>query len=210
MKERPILFSAAMVRAILEGRKTQTRRLLKGNQIPKENPVSDHPLRWTAVGQHDRQHGFIISGDSEDDCARNLAKYGVCQYGKVGDQLWVREAFAWSEIAADHEEVLWRADSEYSLDERGGSRWRPSIHMPRWASRITLEITSIKVERLQDISKEDAIAEGCSGGHNSIPGYIYNATPTEHFMWLWESIHGEGAWAVNPWNWAVTFKRVSP
>jgi hypothetical protein len=80
--------------------------------------------------------------------------------------------------------------------------------MPRWASRITLEITEVRVERLQDISEVDAIAEGTPGSHGAIPGYGYNATPGEQYRWLWESINGLGSWEANPWVWAVSFKRV--
>lgn len=84
----------------------------------------------------------------------------------------------------------------------------PSLFMPRWASRILLEITEVRVERLQGISEEDAIAEGCPGGHGAIPGYGYSATPIEHFRWVWESINGEGSWKANPWVWVVAFKNV--
>jgi len=105
----------------------------------------------------------------------------------------------------DHDAAVFRADWERSAP----SRWRPSIHMPRWACRLVLEIVSVRVERLQDISDAECIAEGCPGGHGAIPGYGYNATPYEHYRWLWESINGAGSWAANPWVWCITFRRVS-
>jgi len=91
--------------------------------------------------------------------------------------------------------------------EQSHARWRPSIHMPRWASRLSLDIVSVRVERLQDISEEDARAEGCSGGHDSIPGYAFSATPREHFRHLWGSINGAESWDANPWVWVISFKR---
>jgi len=192
MKERPILFSGPMVRAILEGRKTVTRRPVKGSQIPKERHDEPDPaFRWSAVGQHDPRWGFLVTGATEAECAQELARAGRCPHGKPGDRLWVRESWwqAGENIMThpEDDEGVWSGSNRvhYSADGlppnepnryypeglRNGRfsaanpdriwRHRPSIHMPRWASRILLEITGVRVERLQDISEEQAIAEGC-------------------------------------------------
>lgn len=100
-------------------------------------------------------------------------------------------------------------DGEKSSEGRYRS-WRPSIHMPRAASRITLEITGVRAERLQEISDADCIAEGTPGGHGAIPGYLYNATPNEHYRWLWDDINGRGAWEINPWVWVLKFRVLAP
>jgi len=194
-KERPILFSGPMVRAILSGRKTQTRRVVKDRYIDAAPPV--------AFFKYLREKS---------------------PYGQPGDRLWVRER---CELTTDDCEpgamsVRYLADGEVKDIGTGmpdscpglvdwiNGRWsRPSIHMPRWASRILLEITAVRVERLNDISEADCIAEGCSGGHGVIPDYGYHATPFEHYHWIWESINGAGSWAQNPWVWVVEFKDVS-
>jgi len=257
MKERPILFSGPMVRAILEGRKTVTRRAVKGNQIPKENASeSDPALRWTAVGQNDSRYGFIVNGSTATECAQKLAKFGRCPHGQPGDRLWVRETWAEEHPLAVQEgryfqlgragipgppgveyHVIYRADGEplqvwrradhqhpyftqegpadsrhekfptvHSNYARGGKAiyWNPSIHMPRWASRILLEITAVRVERLQDITNEQAIAEGI--GEPLDERYAVQ----DEFRPLWDSINGAGSWDVNPWVWVVEFKRVTP
>lgn len=190
-RERPILFSGPMVRAILEGRKTQTRRLLK------PQPPED-------VGELvvDFYHPTIVVKDEEQPGERTFGVFSAdgewaqkCPYGAPGDRLWVRET--WREVQSDTSTSLYyRADEEWH--EKAG--WRPSIHMPRWASRITLEATDVRVQRLQDISEEDAKAEGADD--------IRYRTAKECFSDLWDSIHGDGAWAANPWVWAITFKRV--
>ena len=175
MKERPILFSAPMVRALLAGTKTQTRRIVKARD-----------LEWMDVHQ----------GLREPDNAER------CPYGQPGDRLWVRETFGHferNENFAPGCEVFYRADGESLAVER----WRPSIHMPRWASRITLEVTGVRVERLQDISEADATAEGVS----AIPDEMRRATPRCDFQALWQSINGPDSWAANPWVWIVEFRR---
>ena len=209
MTERPILFSAEMVRAILEGRKTQTRRAIK--------PV---PTFNGGGACHD------ADALQQDYVEPHWVFPKTCPYGAPGDLLWVRET--WCQGADDGRQVplrmatLYRADGEhvtlsdgdgFTQTNRDGSEkspWRPSIHMPRWASRITLRITDIRVERLQSVSHEDCEAEGCPGGHGSIPGYPYSATPREHFQTLWNQINGPGAWDANPWVWVVCFERVKP
>ncbi len=194
--ERPILANGAMVRAILAGRKTQTRRAVKGVA-----------LDW------------LNAGFTPDFTAADAN--GLCPFGQPGDRLWVREtteadrdtsdAVVLSRYSADGEPVLHpeEADAAFqgSIQHWSYSRdTRPNIHMPREMCRLVLEITDARVERLQAISREDAIAEGAAGGHGSIPGYPYNALPQEHFMVLWTSTGGD--WDANPWVWVISFKRV--
>ncbi len=248
MKERPILFSAPMVRALLAGTKTQTRRIVKpqphgstGGVIVGQPAVGGSVAHW-----YDKDGRGVMSNEAMVHCP----------YGAVGDRLWVREA--WQEVhplqvaagrysregragipgppPVDYR-VIYRADGEYpaihhdhpdgthvaehpyralcigsecrlALSHHAEGRrpgyWTPSIHMPRWASRLTLEITSVRVERLQDISEADAIAEGVRGnasGPYGCEGLI------EDYADLWESINGPGSWDANPWVWVVEFKR---
>lgn len=226
-KERPILFNGAMVRAILEGRKTVTRRPVKGGQIPTECPDEKDPaFRCSAIGQRDRRYGFNVFGATEGECAKQLAEYGRCPYGLPGDRLWVRETWY-----CDHFEVLsgpyLKPDdlnvSEareygalvYAADgltpyEAEQPVWKPSIHMPRWASRIQLEITAVRVERLQDITYEQAAAEGIHR-HNRMwsatdEGSACHKYPEPAFRDLWLSTGGD--WDANPWVWVVEFKRI--
>lgn len=182
MKERQILFSADMVRAILDGRKTQTRRLFKaknGGVWPNKNDLP-----------------------GMQQILRN------CPYGRPGDRLWVREAWSthscfdhMSPSALTARSIHYWADGEIVTGKK-----RPSIHMPRWASRILLEVVSVRVEKLGAISEADCIAEGCAGGHGSIPGYAYAATPIEHYRAMWDSINGAGDYDKNPWVWVVEFR----
>jgi hypothetical protein len=163
--EKPILFSTEMVKAILEGRKSQTRRIVK-------------PQPWSHT------------------------KRVLCPYGKLGDILWVRET--WAHTGAYHIFKAGNNWGEYYVDENYNPtdkkiQWKPSIHMPRAACRIRLEITDIRVERLQDISWEDVVAEGC-------PGYRPTQDePTQQFQRLWQSINGEESWQSNPWVWVISF-----
>lgn len=184
MKERPILFSAPMVRAILDGRKTQTRRVIKPQ--PSLTPEMD-----TDAG--------IAKFYDVDECIGSIR----CPYGVPGDRLWVRESFyVQPEIWALHrgpQPLDYAAD--VTPDQVEDYAGKPSIHMPRWASRISLEITDVRVQRVQEISDEDAIAEGYGAAFG--PGFRYRA-----FDSLWDSIHGSGAWERNEWVWAVTFKPI--
>lgn len=219
MKERPILFSAPMVRALLDGTKTQTRRAIK-------------PEWWRCLDPED-----------EDDRATALER---CPYGAPGDRLWVREAFAPyrmrgtgvpSGIAdADYACLkdgtqVWRSPpavfpclSEYAPGAFDVVRWRPSIHMPRWASRITLELTEVRIQRLRGISEMDAIAEGVEDvspdperwsrwrdyfPEREAPKGSF-PTARQSFLSLWESINGTKSVAADPWVWALTFRRVQP
>lgn len=189
MRDRPIIFSAPMVRAILSGAKTQTRRLVRP--------------------QPEYRHGVLFPQGSSTGYSPSLLA-GACPFGRPGDRLWVREQFACVRTQ-EMRYVEYKADRSLSdfdgYDSPAGGRWRPSIHMPRWASRITLEITDVRVERLQDISEEDAKAEGVS---------MPDGTPTPPDFWsyrrefrlVWEQIHGGGSWDANPFVWVVTFRRI--
>ncbi|MDB5997217.1 MAG: hypothetical protein JWP42_4353 [Pseudomonas sp.] len=221
IKERPILFSAPMVRAILEGRKTVTRR-----------PVKGIALEWL------RPEGFTPEYTADP-------QNSLCPYGNPGERLWVRETWL-PDPDADHE--AWDEHTDTYVSWSGcGSRidgvppalrkpehciyregwdgtdlvWRPSIHMPRWASRILLEITGVRVERLNDISEDQALAEGVerSNAKHSIEpfrNYLHPCMASGHnksiarasFMTLWQSINGLESWDVNPWVWVVEFKRL--
>lgn len=202
MKERPILFSAPMVRALLDGSKTQARRLVK----PAPEMVAEKRIEpW--------------SGNPADLLSLLLASKRGCPYGQQGDRLWVREAYA---------DIGCRLT--YRADEDDGARflvrkWTPSIHMFRADSRILLEIVSVRVERLNDISEADAVAEGIECVANNFgngPAYRdyrmknpedtseWLSNPVTSYKTLWESINGAGSWAANPWCWVVEFKRVMP
>ena len=223
-KERPILFSAPMVRAILDGRKTVTRRPVKGCQIPVEDAsvAAGERHRWMAIAQRDPRYGFGVFGATEAECAKELEEFAPCPYGRRGERLWVREAWA-ADAQVDSiaprdlsqgEPILYPADG--AIRQTGCSmitqgRGRPSIHMPRWASRILLEITHVRVERLQDISRSDIRAEGLQcppelASDDVSPNYRdwYPAAWKE----LWNSTGGD--WDANPWVWVVEFKRVTP
>lgn len=224
LKERPILFSAPMVRAILDGRKTVTRRPVKGCQIPVEDTsvAAGERHRWMAIAQRDPRYGFGVFGATEAECAKELEEFAPCPYGRPGDRLWVRETWAAdaqvNAIAprdlSQGEPIFYPADGAVrktgcSMITQG--RARPSIHMPRWACRILLEITDVRVERLQDISRADIRAEGMQcppelASDDVSPNYRdwYRAA----WRQLWESTGGD--WAANPWVWVVEFKRVQP
>jgi len=190
MKERPILFKTEMVQAVLSGKKTQIRRVVK--YIPALGDAED----WC----HKRNKRSLILGD--------YTRY--CPYGMPGDRLWVREAWsapAWydknkpSEIPRDAK-ILYKsfqdpdADTIYDYE-----RWRPSIHMPRWMSRITLTIKSVRIDRLHYITAEDALSEGIF--HNPIN------CPRSEFAWLWDSINEKNGvgWYTNPYVWVVEFEK---
>lgn len=205
--ERPILFSDAMVRAILEGRKTQTRRVLK-----PQPPAGAHSPGLVL---------FPADGGSACvfDVPLNSPVYRhECPYGQPGNRLWVREAFALhahgAKDPAGHPIVFYRAQGDQIMQ---GNRWRPSIHMPRWASRIILDITDIRVERVQDISENDARAEGVREmAEYSMPRNPYEPgicdDPRNAYRILWDQINAKRGygWDVNPWVWVVEFKRVTP
>ncbi len=224
MKERPILFSGEMVRAILEGRKTMTRRVVK----TKANILNDSPLTtYQPESPHVYGYGTTTLGVKCDGGIVQIM--GKCPYGKPGDRLWVRET--WQERWAhnDVNQVLYRADVDscgQCLASDGvcytpKDPWKPSIHMPRWASRILLEVVSVRVERLQDISRTDVAKEGmpylCESGWNGIHKGLNiiqsHHWPEENYARLWDSLctkEPEKQWDSNPWVWVIEFKRVKP
>ena len=229
MKERPILFSAPMVRALLDGSKSQTRRVVK-----PQFGFDAEPVEMGAT--NDRGHQ--ISGHSGmwwDDCAGNPDDSVRCPYGQPGDRLWVRENFDFLPAGGPDqpqacEIVYWATGSseprtapcDYNPFIYGREKVRPSIHMPRWASRITLEITGVRVERVQDISESDAVAEGVFKleyrGQSSYADYSLTDeeaetspmldSPISSYRTLWESINGPKSWDANPWVWVLAFRRV--
>lgn len=195
MTERPILFSGPMVRAIIEGRKTQTRRIIK-HDIP---PHLNHVRRLTNTNGDE---GAVIT-EHPDMRAGQLAASVWCPYGKLGDRLWVRETHYVERAGStgDTGFILYKATDP----DAPVSKWRPSIHMPRWASRITLDVDSVRVERLNDCNRGDVMAEGCPF-QNMADG----PDPRKWYAELWDSINGHGSWDRNPWVWVVEFKVIRP
>jgi len=212
-KERPILFSAPMVRALLNGSKTQTRRIvkIKGLDFVGCGQVNNDPCCWGFEDGNTGMHWALASGPGVDQVFRG-------PYGKPGDHLWVRETWAYCAhaMASKREED---GPFVYAADgipiNRLCERWRPSIHMFRWASRITLEVTAVRVERLQDISEADALAEGLTEDKEdnffySLEGRYREVTARWVYERLWESINGPNSWAANPWAWVIEFKKLTP
>jgi hypothetical protein len=221
MKERPILFlfSSEMVLAILDGSKTQTRRVCKP-RFDDRKPCE----HYSPIG-----NGGVITNHMMRHCEHG-SEGQPCPYGETGDRLWVRETFTIVPRTAyrcsegvqqtlrpndDHDAAIYRAGWDRS---NGGIRWRPSRYMPRWASRIALEVDAVRVERVQDITEADAKAEGPSnmipcgcktGTRNRLSGALYEATYREGFCLLWNSINAKRGygWDANPWVWVVGFKR---
>lgn len=181
MKEHPIIFSADMVKAILDGRKAQTRRVIKS--------VAEG-ASWLILNWNDRTQ-YLIPENKE-------ALITKCPYGQVGDRFWVRETWCLGDDLDGQEAIYYKA----SKPDIGEYIWKPSIFMPRWASRITLEITEIRVQRVQEITTDDAIAEGID----------------KHYFWrtgfqeLWDKINAKRGyeWNANPWVWAISFKPTTP
>jgi hypothetical protein len=212
MSERPILFSGPMIRALLDGRKTQTRRVVKWPGQVEPDAVEAHeepPGEFAPWLNGERLHTI------------------KCPHGVPGDRLWVRETWGLNDYQFERGPIpkarppqledngLCYAATEDDSEIRNELRWRPSIHMPRWASRLTLEITDVRVERLQDISATDAEAEGVR--EPSIgPFRVFSqgasgvldpkkADPLLLWQILWKSINGDDSWAANPWVWVITF-----
>lgn len=217
IRERPILFSAPMVKAILDGRKTVTRRVVK------PQPDDSTPGYWSWLARKGLPVGRV-------------AAEALSPFGQPGDRLWVRETFSSVDVNGHksspreahfvvlpdgtqvcRDGTVLAALPEYARGAFDGITWRPSIHMPRWASRIMLEVVSVRVERLHEITEDDARAEGVDDGPG-LGGRLYPGTgaargPLGHrrvFSLLWEMINGKRApWASNPWVWRVEFRRVS-
>ncbi|WP_281080708.1 morphogenetic protein [Klebsiella quasivariicola] len=209
MTERGMIFNAEMVRAILDGRKTQTRRIMAPQPADDiERCIFPNPeaIGWKSSLRH--KHGSTTAH--------------FCHYGKPGDRIWVRETFQGPLFDYDlmdsyckdptpfekPEFCVYKADGVpapefYNADDELHCCWRPSIHMPRWASRILLEITNVRVERLKSISDGDAIREGCSTADMKSGDCVADV-----FARLWASIYGDESWNSNPWVWVIEFKRV--
>ena len=217
MKTRPILFSAPMVRALLDGSKSQTRRNAK---FPDDTTSVEWVVDKETVPTGLPYTGWVI------DCSAPLSLPRKCPHGQPGDLLWVRETWAAADTMLYHyatdppRYIAYKADlSARCFDPEGPCnveywnfdklKWKPSIHMWRWASRITLEIVSVRVERLQNISEDDALAEGVSvhpDHHHKPRESIYS--PVQAYRDLWESLNGPGSWDANPWVWVIEFKRL--
>lgn len=216
MKARPILFNGDMVRAILEGRKTQTRRVIKVFVQSEYEPELFHTMKRLprdieTSGRVIKKSSLVSFSVNKDDMPKH------CPFGFVGDLLWVRESFRISTIDdyCDTAMTVRIGEVFYAANDKAG-KYKPSIHMPRTASRITLEIIGVRVERLQDISEEDALAEGVSmvgeyGGafDTSYRNYMtteeHTFSATDSFTTLWQSINGAGSWDENPWVWVIEF-----
>lgn len=228
-KERPIIFSGPMVRAILDGCKTQTRRIVKVRGLDFMGAGGDKgedwndPLCWGWEDQNNPCHFAVLSREPED------GDWSIrCPYGSPGDRLWVRETWAlllcdedslddWGALIPDeHPQLGWQVQyraghpwENDSIDDRG-FRWRSPRFMPRWASRITLEVVNVRVERLQSISYSDCLAEGIP----PVPVYDDGADPETILAAIrgvyreaWESINGKDSWDANPWVWVIEFRR---
>ena len=211
MKERPILFSGPMVRAILDGSKTQTRRIVKPqpSTMPITNGSADGTYEAWPNGDSCLDWGDVVSDPLY------YAQAGYCPHGQPGDRLWVRET--WAHDAPDLDTCRRGVESDglfcgpyYRATARDFDQqsltWRPSIFMPRWASRITLEITDVRVQRVQEIAPEDAMHEGVTA---PLLTDKYT-TMVGGFAHLWDSINAKRgySWANNPWVWALTFRRI--
>lgn len=223
MKERPILFSGEMVRAILEGRKTMTRRVVKPSKYFHTQCDWYMPHSGGGWWGHDGPH---------PDCIQECGGKGFyCPYGVPGDRLWVRET--WNAVDCDDSGLHWNSRGVGGHGERECMywepiykatcknpslvKWMPSIYMPRWASRITLEVKDVRVERVQDITESDAEAEGM----RSLPIMIgerrttfekeFGVTMRDSFRDLWDSINAKRGygWDTNPWVWVVKFEVVN-
>ena len=215
MKERGMIFNGEMVRAILDGRKTQTRRIMKVQPSDGFHPTHngydlDLNAHWYTPGMVDK-NGYLQPAKKDVFGVADENEGYTCPFGAVGDRIWVRETFC---AVPDHDEPAGCSALLYAADGNGPyGKWTPSIHMPRCASRITLEITGVRVERLNSISQEDAQAEGMelTGWRPTYSdpdsgGEVW--TPYDNFAQLWESIYGEGSWQANPWVWVIEFKVV--
>jgi hypothetical protein len=237
MTEHGMIFNGEMVKAILNGRKTQTRRMLN---IQPEH--AEFGLRRVIESKNGRDNGKYFWSQSDATGMKARSKVFGCPYGAVGDRIWGRETWAVVSHAFDddglmidyvpdrpakavHEKpfgngyysghAIYAADGGFTWGNDDGcldgrSCWKPSIHMPRWASRITLEITSVRIERLNDISEADAITEGfTSTAQLTASGDDYTGLyASDRFADTWQSIYGAESWNANPWVWVIEFKRV--
>ncbi len=222
VSERGILFSAPMVRAILAGKKTQTRRVVN------PQPAALCRFEMNGAGTHALHLGPPLTLDGPAFCcvpvkATSADHRLACPYGVPGDRLWVRETWqAWRQVNVEYDEwevetdveLMRNATLEYRATSDSLGPWRPCLFMPRWASRITLEIAEVRVHRLHDISEDDARSEGvlvsdaATAKQDTVD--THGMTPYRAaFASLWDSINGKAApWSSNPWVWAITFRRL--
>ncbi|UAN58976.1 hypothetical protein [Serratia sp. JSRIV004] len=232
MKERPMLFNGDMVRAILDGRKTQTRRVMKPQPEPCDY-VDEHgkPRGGHSWPSNIFQTMLHVEEELQNGKGDWVGLVGdACPFGDIGDRLWVRETFmdltgtGIEAITGQFEGYTYRADTTPYGDEVRKEyklKWTPSLHMPRKACRLVLEITAVRVERLNDISEEDAKAEGVGSATwfaaNGVPEDKWESlgehealqpSHINRFATLWESIYGAESWQANPWVWVIEFKRV--
>lgn len=211
MKERGMIFNGEMVRAILDGRKTQTRRIMKPQPTPCTLQKGGH--WWPS-------NVFKTMLHIEEEMQNGKGGWGglvgdACPFGAVGDRIWVRETFSGHYLddaqiqdikdGRDKATDLCEYRADYPDGYQAADGWTPSIHMPRWASRILLEITDVRVERLASISQEDAAKEGYPANPEPYGGSM------DKWLWfrqLWDSIYPEQSFSHNPWVWVIEFKRV--
>ncbi|OPJ96495.1 hypothetical protein [Serratia marcescens] len=216
MKERPVIFNGEMVRAILDGRKTQTRRVMKVQPKPSETRPGDFWFSSKKLESMVHVSDFTPGNSPIADCHLFFQEH-CCPFGQAGDRMWVRETFG-----DCGNRLVYRAATEDGAASQV-KRWVPSIHMPRDACRILLEITAVRVERLNDISEEDAKAEGVRATENNFgngPAYCDYLLPnlddtaewynraSDSFKSLWKSIYGAENWRANPWVWVIEFRRL--
>ncbi|MEF3110375.1 hypothetical protein QFI91_14930 [Raoultella sp. WB_B2P2-3] len=219
--ERGMIFNGEMVRALLGGLKTQTRRIMK---VQPES--SEFGLRYISESSLTKELGMYFWSQSDACGVKARSEPFSCPYGKPGDRIWVREAFRVHSRATDVATLVYKASARNSWTKQTHrvpvsvcnkpatpEKWTPSLHMPRWASRILLEITDVRVERLNTISESDAIAEGPERYNDD--GIIYfgpygrgDCRPEVAYRDLWLSIYGAESWQANPWVWVIEFKRI--
>lgn len=230
-----MLFAGSMVRAEIEGRKTMTRRAMKPQPDEHHWSLMPSEAEYRAEWRNAYDRRWLYQHRIKQNPEWGTTADIVCPYGQPGDLLWVREAHSifdthgqhrtdgkrwgpWGGLptrtSPDGTQIAYYREGFDRCDPR---HWRPSIHMPRWASRLTLRITDVRVERLQDISEEDAVAEGINRIHHGDGDHYYHAIrtephpknwvdPVDAFRELWQSINGLGSWATNDWVWALTFE----
>ncbi|EOD2179080.1 hypothetical protein ACT2RF_001654 [Salmonella enterica subsp. enterica serovar Ruiru] len=207
MKERGMIFNGEMVRAILDGRKTQTRRVMKVQPSDGFRPTHngydlDLNAHWYTPGVVDK-NGYLQPAKKDVFGVADENEGYTCPFGAVGDRIWVRETFC---PVPDHEEPAGYSAILYAADGNGPyGKWVPSIHMPRWASRILLEITGVRIERLASVSDDDAGKEGYPANPEPYGGGM------DKWLWfrqLWDSIYPDQSFKHNPWVWVIEFKVV--
>lgn len=216
--ERGMIFNGEMVRALLDGRKTQTRRIVKG---------TDSAVKFCKEWNINGEEVFVVLGEKDHTGMNPVLGAISCPFGAVGNRIWVREAFRVHSRATDVATLVYKASERNSWTEQTHrvpvavcnkpttpEKWTPSLHMPRWASRILLEITDVRVERLNAINEHDAQAEGVAklrGGFwkHYQPGWTqHQLSARGSFVTLWKSIYGDESWNSNPWVWVIKFKRI--